>query len=58
MAADVHAVSLVTHGARDAAHVLASLEHYRMNLSAAEQLQGERQSGGTGADDDGCLLSH
>ena len=57
MPADVHAVSLVVYGAREATHVSALLQHDGLEVGASEQLVSSRKSGRSGADDDG-FLSH
>ena len=57
MAADVHAVALVAHGARDAAHVVEALDDDGMDVGPGEQFVGGGQSRRAGADDD-CLWLH
>ena len=56
MAADVHTVAVIAHGARYAADKVLLLEDNRTDVRFRQQLIGGGQSRGTGADDDGRLL--
>src|ERR1700679_596273 len=58
MAADIHAVALVAHGAGDAADLVAGLEDDRLNLRLPLQLKRRRQSGRSRADDDRSTFLH
>ena len=53
VAADVHAVALVTDGARDAADLLRGLQHDGRDVRVAKELQSGGEAGGTGTNDDG-----
>ena len=62
VAADVHAVAIVAYGARDAAELLAFLEHRHVVARVAailDQFPSGSQPGGAAADDDyGFLVRH
>ena len=51
MPANVDAIAVVADGARDAANLVAGLEHDGMHIRTAEKLQGGREPRGPGADE-------
>ena len=53
VAADIHAVALVLHGARDAAHVVKALDDDRMDVRPGKQFVRRRQARRPSANDDG-----
>src|SRR5208282_2248650 len=55
--AQVHAIALVVDRARNTAHVRAAFQHDGLNLRTGGEFEGCRQSGRSGADDDGGLFS-
>ena len=58
MPADIHAVALVLHGARDAAHVVKALDDDGTNARPGEKFVGRSQSRRACADDDCSWLFH
>ncbi len=55
MATNIDTISIVANGARDATDLVAGLQHNGVHIRAAEKLQGGREAGGAGADENGSF---
>ena len=58
MAPDVHAISVVTNGARKTTYLVAGFKENRLDTSTPLKLDGGGEAGRPGTDDDGDFLGH